>query len=151
MSPVRTNSLIIHPPTADDVVAEARKWLETRWVHQGRNEFGIDCAGLLIKVHQGLNLPVQDEQGYKRDPNFTRFLDHIKKQTDPVAEPVPGAIAIFREMNFPCHTGIFCIDEHGELAIIHSYIVAKRVVEERFTEEWSSRLVATRLIRGVSY
>ena len=137
-------------PDADDVVAEARKWLGTRWVHQGRNEFGIDCAGLLVKVHEGLGLLVEDETNYRRTPTTTRFLEHIRNQTDHVSAPEPGAIAVFRESTFPCHTGFFAT-RGGILTIIHSYITAKKVVEESFSHDWPSRLVETRRLRGVSY
>lgn len=137
-------------PNTDDVIAEARKWIGTRWVHQGRNEFGIDCAGLLVKVHEGLSLPVIDETNYRRTPTATRFLEHIRSQTDLVAVPEPGAIAVFRELSFPCHTGFFAI-QNGVLTIIHSYIVAKKVVEEPFAHDWPGALVETRRLRGVSY
>ncbi|ARK07422.1 NlpC/P60 family protein [Sphingobium phage Lacusarx] len=137
-------------PNADDVVAEARKWLGTRWVHQGRNEFGIDCAGLLVKVHEGLGLPVEDETNYRRTPTQTRFLEHIRNQTDYIDAPEPGAIAVFREQTFPCHTGFFAM-KNGVLTIIHSYIVAKQVVEETFMHDWPRRLVEARRLRGVSY
>lgn len=56
--------------TGADVSAEARKWLGTRFEHQGRNEHGIDCAGLVENVLRGLNLL---PDGYNAPLNYSRL------------------------------------------------------------------------------
>lgn len=152
MSPDRTNISItpMHKLNAQDIVTEARTWLGTRWVHQGRSRAGIDCAGLLIRVSNDLGLKVADKQGYKRTPDGLSFLDHIRTQSDFVATPEPGAIAIFRERHLPCHVGIFS-ERHGATYFIHSYMNLGRVIEEPFAHHWVSNLVEVRRFQGVAY
>lgn len=151
MSPDKTNisATPILRPTLDDVVAEARKWIGTKWVHQGRSNAGIDCAGLLIRVGNELGLDVKDMQGYKRSPEGHRFLDHIRGQTDLVRTAEPGRIAIFRQSYFPCHVGIFT-ECHGELHIVHSYMNLGKVMEEQFAHQWPKLLVEIRTYRGLA-
>jgi len=135
-------------PSRNDVVTEARKWLGTPWVHQGRARAGIDCAGLLIVTMQGLGLPVEDMHGYRRSPDGRAFREHIMRQTDLALTPQPGTIALFREAQFPTHTGFFAIRD-GKLTLIHAYMPAGKVVEEIYDHEWPERLVAMRDIRGL--
>ncbi len=151
MSPDKTiiSTIPIRPPTKDDVVAEARKWINTKWVHQGRSKVGIDCAGLLIRVGNALGLDVRDMQGYKRSPEGHRFLEHIRGQTDLVRVPEPGCIAVFRQSYFPCHVGIFT-ELHGTLHFVHSYMNLGKVMEEQFAHDWPRLLVETRTYRGLA-
>jgi len=139
--------MLIHK---QDIITEARKWLGTRWVHQGRNSAGIDCAGLLICVMRDLGLPVEDMQGYRRSPDGETFRQHIHSQTDFQAYPTPGAIGLFREARFPTHTGFFAINDDGMLTLIHAYAPVGKVVEEPFMHHWPSQLVSVRSIRGLA-
>lgn len=64
---------------ADDVVAEARRWIGTPFHHQGRLlGVGVDCAGLVIGVAKALGLATdyQDCTDYSRQPDgeMTRLL-----------------------------------------------------------------------------
>jgi hypothetical protein len=134
----------------EDVVAEARKWVDTRWVHQGRSVHGVDCAGLVMMVGQALNLPCEDMLGYRRSPDGVLFRQHIMKQTTFEAQPRPGSIGLFREAKFPTHTGIFGLDENGKLTLIHAYMPYGKVMEEPFIYEWPEKLVAVRNFIGVA-
>lgn len=134
--------------TREDVIAEARKWIGTRWVHQGRSEAGIDCAGLLIMIGQALDLPSEDMLGYRRSPDGRTFQAHIFGQTLPASTPEPGCIGLFRETRFPTHTGIFA-EQAGQLTLIHAYMPYRKVVEEPFIHEWPSQLVAVRNFIGL--
>lgn len=143
--------------TSDDIVNYARTWLGTRWVHQGRSETGIDCAGLLVKVAEHFTLEHEDMQGYRRDPSRA-FLQQIKNYSDPVRPRVPlhGAIGIFHDTAMPCHTGIFAVDSvTGLVTVIHSESFPKRRVSEQLYSEGNqsleSRLVDIRTFRGVTY
>jgi hypothetical protein len=151
MSPDKTNTS--SSPTLkvsrQQVVDEARKWLGTRWVHQGRSSSGIDCAGLLIRVMGDLGLPVRDMTGYRRTPDAMTFLNHIRDQTDLAEIIKPGSIALFRQSAFPCHTGFFT-EKHGILHIIHSYIGVTKVIEEPFAHQWPDQLVEARDIIGIT-
>lgn len=135
----------------EDVIAEARKWIGTRWVHQGRSELGVDCAGLVIMVGTALGLPAEDLQGYRRSPDGVLFRQHIFKQTTFEAQPRPGSIGMFRETRFPTHTGIFAIEEEtGRLSLIHAYMPYGRVMEEPFIHDWPRKLVAVRNFIGLN-
>jgi len=142
---------------AADIVAYARTWIGTRWVHQGRTPQGIDCAGLLIKVAEHFELEHADMQGYRRDPGRA-FLQHVKNYSDPIRPRVPmnGAIGIFHDTTMPCHTGIFAVDsETGLVTVIHAESFPKRRVHEQIYSEGNqsleSRLVDIRKFRGVEY
>jgi cell wall-associated NlpC family hydrolase len=133
----------------EDVIAEARSWIGTRWVHQGRSPQGVDCAGLVVLVGQRLGLPVEDMLGYRRSPDGVLFRQHIFKQTTFEPQPRPGSIGLFREAKFPTHTGIFAMDEDGFLTLIHGYMPHGKVVEERFIHEWPEKIVAVRNYIGL--
>lgn len=137
------------PANREAVIAEARKWIGTRWVHQGRNSMGIDCAGMVILVGQALDFPAEDMQGYRRSPDGILFRKHIFKQTTFEAQPKPGSIGLFREAKFPTHTGIFATDAEGHLTLIHAYMPYGKVMEERFINEWPQQLVAVRNFIGM--
>lgn len=138
------------PQTREGVQAAARRWLGTRWVHQGRGVPGLDCAGLVIKVHEGVGLVAEDMQGYRRTPNSIQFLEHIRRQTKPAASPTPGSIVIFRQDKFACHVGIVGWHPRYDcLSIIHAHAIHKAVVEEPFSKEWFHVLVETRDIIGL--
>jgi cell wall-associated NlpC family hydrolase len=132
-----------------DVIDEARSWIGTRWVHQGRARTGIDCAGLLIMVGTALDIPVEDLLGYRRSPDGVTFRQHIFKQTTFEPQPRPGSIGLFREAKYPTHTGIFATDDTGRLTLIHAYMPHGAVIEEPFIHELPSKLVAVRSFIGL--
>lgn len=131
------------------VIEEARKWIGTRWVHQGRSSAGVDCAGLLICVLSDLGLPVEDMQGYRRSPDGLLFREHIFRQTTPEIEPAFGSIGLFRESRLPTHTGFFG-EQDGKLTLIHAYATAGKVIEEVYDHEWPGLLVGVRGIIGLT-
>lgn len=133
----------------EDVIAEARKWIGTRWVHQGRSPVGIDCAGLLIMVGTALGFAPEDMFGYRRSPDGKTFREHIFKQTAFEPQPRPGSIGLFREARFPTHCGIFA-EQDGNLTLIHAYMPYGRVVEEPFLHDWPQKLVAVRNFEGLA-
>jgi hypothetical protein len=133
-----------------DVIAEARKWLDTRWVHQGRSSMGVDCAGMVVLVGQALGLPSEDMLGYRRSPDGVLFRQHIVKQTTFEPQPRPGSIGLFRESKFPTHTGIFGLSPEGHLTLIHAYMPHGKVVEEPFIFEWPEKLVGVRNFIGLN-
>lgn len=131
------------------VYEEARKWIGTRWVHLGRDEHGVDCAGMVLKVGEALGFPVEDMQNYRRSPDGIMFREHIVKQTTFQAQPTPGSIGLFREAKFPTHTGIFGVDNYGRITLIHAYMPYRKVMEEPFINDWPKKLVAVRNFPGL--
>lgn len=114
------------------IVEEARKWLGTKWVHQGRNKFGIDCAGLLCVVGWGLGIDVKDKKGYQRVPDKAGFIAHLRSELTQgnVRAIKDGSVGVFTQSLYPCHTGIFCWNG-GQLYLIHSTASRRKVVEEK--------------------
>ena len=61
------------------IVKLARECLGTPYIHQGRHKgVGLDCAGLVAYVLDGLNLPYNDMRGYPRTP----YEGMLKKALD---------------------------------------------------------------------
>lgn len=128
------------------VVEEARSWIDVRWKHQGRNRAGIDCIGLVVMTMKAFDIPVEDLTGYRRSPNPAIFMTGIQSQLDLCSQPLPGGVAIFREALQPCHVGIFAGTAEN-LTLIHGYAPYGRVREEPFTNQWPRLLVETRQFR----
>lgn len=118
-----------------DIVQEARKCIDYPFLHQGRNEFGIDCVGVVIRVGEHFNIPYEDLQGYARAPVDPKFLRHLRKYLNPA--PINGSkvgmVGVFRQSIYPCHVGIFASDEKtGVVTLINSRVDRRRVVEEPY-------------------
>ena len=92
----------------NNVVAEARSWIGTRWIHQGRDRNGIDCIGLVVVVRRALGIGDYDVAGYPRVPDGT-FLSHFVRAGGvrvPILEIRPADLLLFRVARAPCHVGI---------------------------------------------
>jgi hypothetical protein len=107
--------------TRDDIVREARSWINTPWRHEGRDRHGIDCAGLLVMLARAFNLSHDDIRGYARQPTGTGFLEHLRRHLDPAPldGDLTGLVGIFSQKKFPCHTGIFSY-LHGQPHLINA-------------------------------
>lgn len=122
-------------PERAAVVAEARRWLGTPWVHQHRAlGAGVDCAGLVIGVARALGLvpPQFDCTGYGRNPDGTMLAlcdAHMRRIRR--ADLQPGDVLVMAIEHEPQHMGIVGDYRHGGLSLIHAASKARRVVETR--------------------
>lgn len=124
--------------TGADVVQEARSWVGTRWLHQGRSQDGVDCAGLVIKVAHALELFEFDTADYSRQATDESMLMLCREHLLPVTLRFakPGDVAVMR-FGLNRHIGIFGDYLHGGLSLIHAFSKhPRRVIEHRFSEEW---------------
>lgn len=151
-------------PTKQDVIAEARTWLGTRYHHQARIKgVGVDCGGLVFAVgaHLGLFPPSpmdfpKPEQfvGYARLAHNGSLLRACQMVMEEIpayaAEPGDVILMTFTEDKEPQHVGILGDYVHGGLSLIHSYAPARRVVETRLDDGWRSRIVAAFALPGVN-
>ena len=116
----------------DRIVEQANTWIGVPYRDKGRNRFGVDCVGLIIKVAHELGLTDYDTMNYPRRPNPVDFLremrDHLVQQ--PLAQAGHGMVAVFREPLHPCHTGILEVDAQGRRWVIHAYAPARKVIRE---------------------
>jgi cell wall-associated NlpC family hydrolase len=130
----------------EDIVLEARRWIGTRYKHQGRSLAGVDCAGLIIKVAHNLQLTTHDEANYARRPNGYAMMRSLEMHASSVKrDPLPGDILLFSFQGFPQHLGI-----RSNTGMIHSFATARKVVEHAYDDLWKSRLVAVYEYPGVT-
>ena len=117
-----------------DVYTEARKWIGTPYLHQGRTKHGIDCVGLIQKVGDALGVPYVDRNDYGRSPDAHKLMAHLYKYLHQakIDGDKPGLLGVFRETIRPCHTGIFGLDAYGNITVIHARADIRKVVEEVF-------------------
>jgi cell wall-associated NlpC family hydrolase len=120
--------------TRREITDAARHWEGIRWRHQGRNEHGVDCVGLVVVVCRALGVSSYDNPAYSRDPDGSKFLHHIQEagaiRIDPKLKE-EGDLIAFRYDGRPCHIGILT----GDNQVIHSYRSARKVRIDRLTPE----------------
>lgn len=135
----------------NEIVLQAREWLGTPFVHQGRlkNE-GCDCLGLIMGVASELglkinNIPISeyDEKNYPRVPDGKKLQEKLSEILFKKEKFNAKAGDIFL-MNFggnPQHMGIFSdYNNSPALAIIHCYSQVGKVVEHRLNDFWFSKI-----------
>lgn len=135
--------------TAQDVVAEARTWIGTKFHHQARVKgAGVDCAGLVIMVAQSLGLTDFDITDYGRIPDGVTIRDLLDEHMDRVPEALPGDVMLFRYTLLDQHMAIRAALD-GRPTIIHARGDVGRVVETGFDRLWQRRAVAAYRYRGL--
>jgi len=88
--------------TRERIVAEARAWLNTPYHHAADVKgAGVDCAMLLVRVYHVAGLiPAIDPRPYPADwmmhRDEERYLGWVKKYADPVTEPLPGDVVLYK-------------------------------------------------------
>lgn len=138
-------------PSRAEIVAEARKWIDTPWKHQGRSERGIDCAGVVVKTAHALKFSEFDVTNYQRNTRGHQFMDYFREHMEeiPLTKIQEGDVVLFRDSMFPCHSAVVSV-KHGELHIIHAYARRKQVLEEPLSAEWKGKWIAAFKFKGVT-
>jgi len=143
--------------TALQVVEAARRWVGTRWRHQGAERgVGTDCVGLLVGVAYELGLGdarpearAQDFNGYGRAPDPALLLRAAELYLDQADGLTLGGVLLMRFRSAPQHFAI--VSQLDPLPyIVHAYAQARRVVENRVDDVWRGRIVRHYRFRGVS-
>jgi len=145
-------------PSRAEVIAEARRWIDTPYHHMGRNRgASCDCIGLVIGIARRLRLPCPTDREL---PVYTPLPhNHIAQRTvetlmdiSSKPRPSPGQVGLFwfRQKNHGQH---FCIfgDQKGRLTMIHAYLNSDFVVEAGYSAFWSKRLMRVYDYRGVDH
>jgi cell wall-associated NlpC family hydrolase len=122
------------PKLNEQIVLAAREMIDWPYRHAGRNEFGIDCVGLIIKAAHDCNITAYDTTNYPKRPNAIDLRREMKEHLTriPNEELESGDIAIFAFHSHPCHMGIIDIDEKGTW-VIHAFAPARKVVREELS------------------
>lgn len=135
--------------TRQQIVDEARTWLGTPFVHQGRLKgVGVDCIGLVICVARDLAIYDYDFNNYRVIPNPRKMGDELKKNLIPkkYEDLQMGDIIWFRIRSLPQHVGI-----KTDTGFIHAYSENKKVLEVDFTGKWIDLVYQIFSYHGVSY
>lgn len=124
------------------IVATARGWLGTPWVHQQHaKKRGCDCAGFMLGVVHELGMFLDVEQGsygYVADGTMEPFLDS-KLLRVPRNGLKPGDIALFKMGRLQRHLG-FIVEIDGQMGVLHCDR-GRGVIEHRCGEKWERRIL----------
>lgn len=133
------------------VVAEARRWLGTPYLHQASCQgAGCDCLGLIRGIWQALyGQEPEHPPGYSMDWSepageeilWQAALRHLKPKF--LAEPDCGDVLLFRMRRgaIAKHLGVQSRLGSKGAAFIHAYS-GRGVVESALTPAWQRRVVA---------
>lgn len=115
---------------SDEIVQAAREWIGVRWAHLGRNKYGLDCVGLIIKAGEGAGARVVDIDVYPRRPDGT-LITRFRRQgiETPVKDSRVGDVLVFTMGRAPCHAGVLAWHE-GRYTVIHAHAHRRKVMEE---------------------
>lgn len=144
--------------TGNDIVTQARTWLGTGFVHQGRSKKnatqpgGVDCIGLVVGVSGELRiydkdgkkpLNLYDRADYSRQPSGDRLVTVLDQHLMRVYnnEIAPGDILLFSIIQDPQHVGIVSDYFAGGLGLIHCFQGTDKVVEHFLSDQWRKRIV----------
>lgn len=140
--------------TAADIVAAARSYLRTKFVHRGRLPgVGIDCIGLAVCAAAQCGVPLRDVLTYGRAPKPEQLLAELDAQLDRVeiSDAAPGDVAVFwvDRADLPRHVGVLFGMDDGGLGVVHALAMEREVREHRLTGYWAARLTRVYRLRGV--
>jgi hypothetical protein len=140
-----------------EVIREALSWLGTKFKHQGRAKItdqdlgGCDCLGMIMgiaervnaKTFNGKELKLFDQNNYPKLLNSNILFEQLNQLLTRVEIEYmqPGDIILLRINNWPQHLAII----HSiapNIIIIHSYIQARKVVQQHLPENWFKNIIA---------
>lgn len=123
-------------------VETARGFLGTKWHHQGRNEFGLDCIGLpVVSAARGPGIILKDCINYRRQPDGTlnaRLAEQLI-QKDVSDLSLGTIITLWFSENTKVAQHVAIITAYG---IIHTHEYVGKVVEHRLNDMWKARVSA---------
>lgn len=144
--------------TGADIIAEARRWIGTRWAHQtGIRGVATDCLGLIAGVGMALGLPGSERwradermRNYTRAPNARLLLAACADYLDRIELEAleAGCILLMRFEEGPQHFALLSNLRPGR--IIHAFAGAGRVVENSIDATWAERIVRAYRYRGLA-
>ncbi len=72
---------MIYDITAKDLIKSARSRIGIKFKHRGRNNYGLDCGGLLVVCFKDYNIYIKDILKYSREP-IEEFEDTLTENFD---------------------------------------------------------------------
>lgn len=148
--------------TRSEIVAEARRWIDTPYMPQARlRGVGVDCGGLIGGVAVAVGIVRLDwwqrefdpmHGGYSRMPSgdtlrtiCDRFLMPIER-----CDVAPGDVVLMRFESDPQHLAIVADYAHGGLSVVHALNRVGAVREHRLSAVWLERVVGAYAFPGVA-
>lgn len=131
------------------VTTEARTYIGTRWVHQGRSRDGIDCAGLVVEVARtthGNTFDVRDYAPQAQDETMLALCDRLMDRV-PNTEIQPGDVVVIRYDNQRHMAIVGDYPAPGALSLIHASSKHGKVVEHRLDSVWRRLIMAAFRLR----
>lgn len=138
------------------IVAEARGWIGTPFIHQHRvRGVGVDCAGLVICVARAVGIvpPDFDVTGYGMNPDGKSLKAYCDQHLQLLDEPMNlgDVVLVAWRQGPPQHLGIVVDHPSGLWGMVHAENRAHRaVVETRLHFGRAMRLVAAYRFPGVA-
>ncbi len=147
------------------IIAAARSWLGTPFMHQGRvkgSRGGVDCLGVVLCVLEEVGAigASQTPESWTRLPEFTQYGREPANgkvfagcvqyaNMKPFSEAKQGDILALRAPSEPCHVAF--VSEHGgKHYMIHAYNGgSKKCVEHIIDGVWHERIAGVFEIPGV--
>lgn len=134
--------------SSEDVVAEARRWIGTPYLHQGSLiQCGADCLGLFRGIWRSIfEREPAEIPPYTRDWSEINSVEVLLQSADRILNRKsiesmdPGDVIIFRMRSgrVAKHLGISTILS-GHQAFVHSY-TGHGVVETSLSKPWQQRI-----------
>lgn len=118
----------------DEIVAEARKWLDTPYHHEGRVlGHGVDCIGLILAVANAFEMQVPNQLGYSRMPEEERLLAGLDAYMTriEVTAARAGDVVVIPFIHKLRHLAILT-----DKGMIHAHEPNGKVVEHAVDDRW---------------
>jgi len=135
--------------TVQQICDQAREWIGTPFLHQGRSRSGCDCLGFIASVlgELGVDLALRHlPLNYGRNPQalLITTLQRLCRNID----LEPGALVAikFPFAEFPSHAAIFTGD-----SMIHCYESVGKVTEHGYRNPWPQRTASIWAMPYVAY
>lgn len=139
----------------NEIIAEARSWIGTKFKHQGRikksenHKGGCDCLGLILGVADnlkaksklGVNLSRLDQNNYPKILVSNLLMDQLDQHLERISNFKEGDVILIKINNWPQHLALIS-SLKPNITIIHSYIQARKVVEQHLPDEWKNNIVS---------
>ena len=119
------------------IVSTARKYIGTKFIHQGRCKDGLDCLGLIVLIAKELELSNFDFIHYEKRPDgkkvLSKVLNHYKEI--PLWGAKQGDLLIFGNYKRPFHIAV-----KTDKGIIHVHEGVGKVIEHGLDNRWKKRV-----------
>lgn len=130
------------------IVATARTYLNTPFLHQGRVKgHGVDCVGLVLCVAGELGIEAAPApENYGRSPDGVTLQREIEARMVRVADMQLGDVLLMAIAGDPQHVGFVADYVHGGFSLIHAHGALRngrehgRCTEHRLDALWLSRV-----------